>query len=167
MPAGYTLRTYRDGDAAAYVELMHGAGFETWTEAKAQRVFETMLPDGLFFIVHNATGALVATAAAQVRPREHHPLGGELGWVGTDCDHRGKGLGTIVCAAVTRRLLASDCATFYLLTDDLRLPAISVYLKLGWIPFLYLPEFEARWQAVCAGLGISYDSVETTTDPAG
>ena len=167
VPSGYTLRTYREGDKDAYIQLMRRAGFETWDELRAQRVFGTMLLAGLFFIVHDATGALVATAAAQVIPREHHPFGAELGWVASDPDHRGKGLGYIVCAAATRRLLAAHPPTMYLLTDDSRLPAIHVYLKLGWIPFLYLPEFEGRWRAVCRALRIPYESIETTTHPAG
>jgi mycothiol synthase len=167
VPSGYTLRTYRDGDQNAYIALMQRSGFEAWSDAKAQRVFETMLPAGLFFLVDHATGTLVATAAAQARAREHHPLGMELGWVASDPKHRGKGLGYIVCAAATRRLLAAHPATMYLLTDDSRLPAIHVYFKLGWIPFLYLPQFEERWRAVCNALGIAYESIKTTTDPAG
>ena len=167
VPAGYALRTYREGDREPYIQLMRRAGFETWDEARALRVFEKMLPEGLFFVVHDMTGGLVTTAAAQAIPREHHPTGAELGWVGADPDHRRKGLGYIVCAAVTRRMLATDHPTMYLLTDDSRLPAISVYLKLGWIPFLYLPDMEGRWRAVCAGLSMAYESIETTTEPAG
>ena len=169
VPAGHTLRACNqaDVDVQAYVALLRRAGFETWDEARAQRVFETLLPDGLFFIVQDATGSLVATATAQVIPYERHPAGAVLGWVAADPEHRGKGLGYIVCAAATRRLLAENPSTMYLLTDDLLLPAIHVYLKLGWIPFLYLPEMEARWRAIAAALGVPYESIETTIDPAG
>ena len=168
-PAGYALRARNQGDVdvQAYVTLLRTAGFETWDEAKAQRVFETMLPDGLFFAVHTGSGALAATAAAQVIPCPDHPCGAQLGWVAADPAHRGQGLGYLVCAAVTRRLLAERPASMYLLTDDVRLPAIHVYLKLGWIPFLCQPDMAERWRVVCAGLGVPFAELETTTDPAG
>ena len=40
----------------------------------------------------------------------------------------------------------------YLSTDDWRLPAIHVYLSLGWQPLIYAPDMEARWEAVFNGL---------------
>lgn len=167
VPAGYTMRAYREGDKDSYIRLMQRSGFETWDERKALRVFATMFPNGLFFVVHNASGALVATTAAQANPREHHPDGAELGWVGTDPDHRGKGLGYITCAVVTRMLHESRYPTLYLMTDTFRLPAVHIYLKLGWIPFLDLPDSEAAWRTVCADLGIAYESIETTLTPDG
>lgn len=65
-PGGFALGTCdrTDVDVQAYVALLRCAGFETWDETKARRVFETMLPGGLFFAVHAAIGALAATAAA-------------------------------------------------------------------------------------------------------
>jgi len=168
-PAGYVLRACNqaDVDVPAYVALLRCAGFETWDESKAQRVFDTMLPDGLFFAVHRASGALAATAAAQVIARPDHPCGAQLGWVAADPAHRGHGLGYLVCAAVTRRLLAERPGSMYLLTDDFRLPAIHVYLKLGWIPYLCQPDMAERWRTVCARLGVSFEALEMTTDPAG
>lgn len=167
LPTGYALRTFRKGDQAAYVRLMRRAGFETWSEDKAQGVLSTMHQDGLFFVVHEASGDLAATAAAQSRPNAWHPTGGELGWVGGDPEHRGKGLGAVVCAAATRRLLAADHGSLYLQTDDHRLPAIRIYLRLGWVPFLYHPDMAGRWFDVCAALGVPFESLPCTTDPAG
>ena len=163
-PAGYALRAcnQQDVDVQAYVALLRSAGFETWDETKAQRVFETMLPDGLFFAVHQDSGALAATAAAQIIPRDDHPCGAQLGWVAADPAHRGRGLGYLVCAAVTRRLLAERPATMYLLTDDFRLPAIRVYLKLGWVPYLCQPGMAERWRDVCLRLGIAYETLPST-----
>jgi len=45
----------------------------------------------------------------------------------------------------------------FLGTEDFRLAAISIYLKLGWRPFLYREEMEARWREVFAGLGWEFD----------
>jgi len=164
---GYSLRTYHEGDVAPYIELLRRAGFSNWDAAKAQAVLDTVHANGLFFVIHDATQTLVATAAAQNKARQFHPAGGELGWVAADPQHRGKGLGYAVCAAATRRLIEAGHPTLYLLTDDFRLPAIRVYLRLGWIPFLYTAEMEERWRAVCFGLGIEFADLDVTTSPAG
>jgi mycothiol synthase len=152
VPGGYSLRAYRQGDAGAYIGLMRRAGFSQWDESKAQRVFDTMYPGGVYFVVRSAGGALVATAAAQDQPHHVHPAGGEMGWVAADPDHRGQGLSYVVVSLATRRLLAEGHQDVYLRTDDARLPAIRVYLNLGFVPFLYLPDMARRWQAVCAAL---------------
>lgn len=167
LPVGYSMRTYREGDKDGYIQLLRNAGFDTWDETRFQDVVTTMHPQGLFFVIHDATQAMVATAAAQAKQRDYYPGGGELGWVGVHPDHRGQGLGYVVCTAVMRRLALTDHPFIYLLTDYHRLPAIHVYLKLGWIPFLYTPEVAGEWRAVCAALGVGYEDMETTIDPAG
>jgi mycothiol synthase len=107
----------------------------------------------LFFAVERATGVLVATALGTHRPAPLHPLGGELGWVAVRPEHRGRRLGTAVCAAATARLLSGSYRRIYLQTDDWRLPALLTYLRLGYVPFLYAAGMLSRWQAICEALG--------------
>jgi len=57
-----------------------------------------------------------------------------------------------VCAAVVRCFADAGCRRIYLKTDDWRLAAIKVYLKLGFEPFLFLPDMRERWEAVCERL---------------
>ena len=66
----------------------------------------------------------------------------------TDPAHTGKGLGTGVVSAATERLVAEGYGRAYLSTDDWRLSAISIYLKLGWKPLLFAPDMETRWLTV-------------------
>lgn len=149
---GYALRQYRPADLMPYIALMEKAGFGAWS---TQRVAETeygILPDGFFVIEHIATHALVASAVARHSASAQHPGGAELGWVATDPAHRGKGLGSAVCAAATNLMIQRGYQRIYLLTDDFRLPAIKVYLKLGYQPFLFAPDMEARWRAIRAQL---------------
>lgn len=150
--AGYTLRTYRPEDAEGMIALMHLAGFDGWSKESLQGTLKIILPDGLFFTVHQATGALTATAMATHNPLDIHPFGGELGWVAGDPQHAGKGLGTAVCAAVTERFLRAGYSRIYIRTDDWRLPAIKIYLKLGYLPFLFQSDMEQRWSSVCKEL---------------
>ncbi|MDI7275970.1 MAG: GNAT family N-acetyltransferase [Anaerolineae bacterium] len=164
IPEGYALRTYREGDLEAYVELMRKGGFDFWTAETAREQRQRQLPDGLFFAVHTATGHLAATAAAECLPPERAPIQGAIGWVAADPEHRGRGLGYAVCVAATRRLIAEGHRLVGLATDDHRLPAIHIYLKLGFVPWLYAPDMEGRWRALSQALGVAWESLGAVTD---
>ena len=154
MPEGYSLRAYRHGDNDAYIALMRQAGFDYWNSEHLNSVLQKALPEGIFFIIHNETGTLVATAVATHNPSSLHPEGGELGWVAGKQEHSGRGLGYIVCAAVTRQFIEAGYSDIYLKTDDFRLPAIKIYLKLGWIPFCYEEEMKKCWDIVISKLNV-------------
>lgn len=152
VPDGYLLRNLRPGEEAAYSALMEKAGFGGWSIEQVKRFMQRVLPGGFFVVEHLATGALVATAMANHAPSEQHPNAGVLDWVAADPDHKGRGLGRAVTAAVVRLLVERGYQDIYLLTDDWRLPALKTYLGLGWEPILLTPEMEARWQRVYAAL---------------
>ena len=156
VPDGYTLRTYQPGDEADFYKVMDLAGFKDWDDETLRPWLFKILPDGWFLIVHAASGEIVATAMANHNPQELHPFAGELGWVAAHPEHAGNGLGLAVCASVVQRLLKAGYRTLYLNTDDWRLPAIKIYLKLGFVPFLYAPDMAERWQGVCQQLGWAF-----------
>ena len=146
--AGYACRTYEPGDEQGYFRLMARAGFEGWNEEKLQPYLAKILPAGWFMAVHCSSRELVATAMATHNPAAWHPFGGELGWVAGAPSHAGHGLGKLVCAAVTVRFLRAGYRNIYLRTDDHRLPAIKVYLALGYLPFLCATDMRRRWTEV-------------------
>ena len=76
-----------------------------------------------------------------------------MGWVATDPEHRGRRLGMLVSAAATRRLVEAGYRRIYLMTDDARLSAIRIYLRLGYAPLFHAPDMAERWQAVLQQLG--------------
>jgi mycothiol synthase len=144
IPDGYRLRNLRAGEEEKYLALMRRVGFaEHWTVADVQRFMRNVLPGGFFVVEHIATGDLVATAMANHSPNEQHPNGGVLDWVAVDPAHQGQGLGKVVTAAVVRLLIQRGYQQIYLLTDDWRLPAIAIYLSLGWEPYIYNQEMQA------------------------
>ena len=49
LAAGYDLRFFRPGDEAAYLALMHAAGFDHFGEDELKHELEHVLPDGFFF----------------------------------------------------------------------------------------------------------------------
>ena len=148
----YELRFYQPGDETAWYNVMALAGFTGWNQERVDALLQSVLQDGWFLAYHRATGELVASAIACHQPHALHPFGGALNWVAGHPAHQGKGLGWSVCAAVTARLLRAGYKNIYLLTDDWRLPAVKIYLKLGYQPFLFAPDMQARWEAVCAQL---------------
>jgi mycothiol synthase len=153
IPKGYVLRQYRDGDEPAYTELMHKAGFTFWNHDSMTGLLGTVLPGGFFLIVHRASGKLVATSVATHKPIEGLPFSGELGWVAGDPEHKGKGLGLAVCSAVVGRYIEAGYRNIYLKTDDARLPAIKIYLKMGFEPWLFADGMKERWEVVTKKLG--------------
>lgn len=159
LPEGYFLRNYREGDKEPYIELMRLAGFTNWGEEHFRAVLNQALPRGIFFVIHEQSGEIVVTAFAAHNPLPGHPFGGELGWVGGDPAHKGRGLGYIVCAAVTKRLLEVGYDNIFIRTDDERLPALKTYLKLGWVPYLFAEDMEARWRKVCEKLEIDFNNI--------
>jgi mycothiol synthase len=160
---GYRLRTYRPGDEERYIQVMNLAGFATWSQNTLNDTLKACLPEGLFFAVHEASDLIVATAVAEHWPNALHPFGGQLGWVGCDPAHQGHALGYAVCAAVVRRFLRAEYTEIYLQTDDFRLAAVKTYLKLGFIPLLHAPDMEGRWQALCAKLGVDWETLGRRT----
>jgi mycothiol synthase len=111
----------------------------------------------------NASGKIVASAMGIHDPADPNPGGSELGWVAGDPAHAGRGLGRAVCAAVTKRLIESGYRDIYLLTDDWRIPALKLYLKMGYIPLLFTPEMAERWHLICVNLGWPYTPEEWQT----
>ena len=81
----------------------------------------------------------------QADPDELHNLAG-------DPAHVGRGLGMAVCTAVLQRFHRAGYHRVFLRTDDFRLPALKIYLKLGFLPLLYQEDMETRWETICQAL---------------
>ena len=101
-------------------------------------------PDRVFFVRHKRMD--VATATAQIETDG-------TGWihmVGTHPWYRGQGYGRLAVLAAMQRLKDMGFEKCYLSTDDFRLPAVAVYLSLGFAP-AFDPSDEPtarRWKAV-------------------
>jgi mycothiol synthase len=146
---GYHIRQFECRDTENYFNLFAMAGME---KPPLDYWEKHLLPDGFFVIEEKASGALVAACFASHHPSLRHPKAGNFGWLAVHPDHRGRRLGQSVSAAVTSRLIAGGYRRIYLETHDHRLPAIAIYLKMGWKPWLYLPEMEERWAAIYQAL---------------
>ena len=150
VPDGFYIRTYQnEADIPLYAELMRQAGFDSWTDDSARNSVAVSLPEGLFFVIEKSSGIFAATATAGTKVPEGFPdSDGQLGWVGCAPKFRGKKLGMIACQAALFCFRQHQYKNICLLTDDFRKPALSIYLRTGWIPQLELPGMKERWDAI-------------------
>jgi len=155
VPEGYVPRQFRAGDEVAYDDLFHLAFAD---EGRFSEILERTLDRGFFVIQHVASGELVSSCQAwRGSIMARHPEAGQTGWLVTDPSHAGKGLGTIVAACATNRLAEAGYKRPCLGTEDFRVAAISIYLKLGWVPYMYREDLVPRWQAIFAKLERGYE----------
>jgi mycothiol synthase len=166
IPLEYRLRGFRAGDEESYIALMHRAGFDSWNRDNLEAVLKNAVPDGIVFAEHEASAQIVATAMGWYRPSAIFPDAHELGWVAGDPSHRGKRLGQAVTVAATRVLLEHGARRIYLLTDDWRLPAIKVYLKVGYAPFCWNSDMRSRWRDVFIKSGLDMAGYPELLSPA-
>ena len=148
IPNGYKLRQYDTADEGDYIALAEKAGFRGWSGDTVGKHCESIIPRGFFVIEHEDSRRVVASAQAGHHPAPGLPHAGEVGWVIGDPEHRGRGLGRVVTAAVLRRFLEAGYENIYLRTDDWRLPAMKIYLDLGLEPRLGDDGMADRWEKV-------------------
>ena len=165
---GWTVRGMGEGEGAAWARICEGAGFFDSAEMGADERWQAAMgsdpgvkTENVFFAC-DPQGKPVATAAARLivgDEREKYPPTahglGYLHFVAALPQSRGVGAGAAVTAAVLRRFEELGLPDCILTTDDFRLPAIKIYLNLGWLPVLNGPDMRERWERVLAQLGIA------------
>lgn len=143
------MRTYREGDAEAWCQIMSRSMGTEWTverffsQVHDKSVFRA---DGLFFATRDDYP--VASACAWWLPEEDGPDIGVVHMVATDPDHRHRGLGRAVSLSVVHfmsRLKMKECV---LTTYAARPTAIRLYLSLGFEPVFDSPEAQAIWKQI-------------------
>lgn len=148
---GYALRGYVSGGEEGLLDLMHTVGFfrDEGLERMEAYLAEPERREGTRVAVFG--GDVVAVAFASRHSLD--PKVGGLDFVACHPEHRGKGLGRAVCAAVLKYLVDRGYGRITLSTDDWRLPAIKVYLSLGFSPEMCREDMPGRWEAVRKKLG--------------
>ncbi len=148
---GYQLTSYSPGREAEWIGLFNASEeFGVWDPQKLQQKLLCGLISG-GGVLAAAGNELVATASACQWPR-FLPMA-VLEYVVVHPRFRGQGLGRLTVAEAMRCASAAGYPGMVLETDDFRLPAIRVYLKLGFKPDTHaLPETEERWSRVLAQL---------------
>lgn len=160
---GYVLRQVSLEDRHSYDQTFATA-FED--SSPFGDLMKHMLPDGFFVVEHLPTGTVVAASTAAIYEKSQHPDGHSLQWVVAHSNHRGTGAGQATVAAATQVLANHAPMYSYLSTDDFRIPAISIYLKLGWKPLLYEEGQIDRWKRVFGVLDMTFNENDWPRTPA-
>ena len=151
LPDGYTLRAYRVGDERSWVRLLNLAGFITWDLQRIQKYLaDAERGEGSRVV---AKGGTIVSATFASRARWNDRQVGVLDFVASHPEHRRRGLSRAVCTAVLGFMVAAGYPEVILDTDDWRLPAIELYLSLGFEPVMRREDMPARWDVVMEKLG--------------
>lgn len=155
LASGYHLRSYKEGDEEGWCRVLNAhADLGRWDLERVRGELEgALVRQGQQFVL--AGEEIVAAAGVYGRQRPEGEAW-EIGWVATRPEHRGKGLGGQVTAAAVTVALRQPQRHIFLLTDDARLPALKVYLKLGFTPDFRHPSYPERWRRIFGALGDGY-----------
>ena len=148
LPGEYTLREYRPGDEDTWIPLVNMGQFSSvWDLAKFEDYMAQHERKEGSRVVVDSMGVVAATFAS-VQEGDHHT--GRLDFVVSHPDQRGHGLGRVVCTEVARYLIGRGYSRIILFTDDWRLPAINLYLSMGFEPQTNSEDegMSKRWDAV-------------------
>lgn len=149
VPAGYALRRCRASDSAGIARVLDACGFKGWTSGRvADYVAEPERGQGSR-VVACGPRIVASTFASWQEPGRC----GVLDYVACHPDHRRRGLGRAVCCGVLEFFARRGYESVTLLTDDVRLAAIALYLALGFAPDVTHEGVAERWQKVMRRLG--------------
>jgi mycothiol synthase len=146
---GYELRMASgDSDDQALATVLTAAFGETWSVERVRSAL-TRAPDVPQVYVATWHGEVVATASCLVQP-ERIPGCGWVHWVGAEPGHAGAGLGTVLVLRLLEDFRERGFGEARLHTDDFRVPAITTYLRCGFLPVLTVEgeDHRGRWSAV-------------------
>jgi mycothiol synthase len=151
-PPGYEIRTYREGDEAAWAEIINNSLGSGWDAGRCRRELTDrpqFRSEGLFFATYE--GKPVGTACAWTQlPGETEV--GYIHMVGVIPEHQGRRLGYALCLSALRFFRENGFQYAELHTDDFRLPAMKTYLNLGFEPVYIDDSHRIRWKAVFENL---------------
>lgn len=150
LPAPLCVRRAHVEEAGALAALLGRAyRTETWDVAGTERELfgDATVRATLVVAVERR---LIATASLQVHP--HAPECGWLRWVATDEHRRREGLARALVINVLMTAEQEGCREARLHTETDRLPAIALYLQLGFQPLVRTDSEREAWEQVIRSL---------------
>ncbi len=160
--AGYSVRVLEPSLNDWWINI-HSKAVPSFGRDRLTRWLESYrkisLPEGILVATSDDTGKPVATAGSISNSKNGmFPNGGQLAWVATNPEHQKKGLASWLCSLATLRLQNDGYKLIFVVTGDDMPAAISVYKQLGYIPYLYATDQEARWKVICEQTGILFEA---------
>lgn len=143
LPEGMTLHTHRDGDEASWEDIIESAFGKRYDFGLLDRLGDYK-PEHVIYVEKDGKNIATATAVEN----QTYPGEGWFRMIGTHADARGLGAGRLVCLAALHSLRDRGYKSVVLSTDDYRIPALKLYLSLGFEPVYSHESHKARWEKV-------------------
>ncbi len=148
LPEGFTLHTHAEGSEAIWEDIIERSFGTHFSFDKCIRGGGGYRPEYVLYISRNGIDIATATAVE----KDTFPGEGWFRMIGTVPEARGSGAGRLVMTAALYSLAARGFKSTVLSTDDFRLPAISIYLSLGFEPLYTHESHNERWKKVFSEL---------------
>jgi len=135
LPPGFALRRYEPGDEKTWAAIHEATGvYDPIPSDLFNREFggaPEQLPERQLFVTAD-DGAAVATSTAWFDPDSPAPSRGRVHWVAVVPEAQRLGLGSALVWQTCQRLAELGHHGAYLTTGAENLPAIRVYLRMGF-----------------------------------
>jgi len=155
LPATCAIRGYRLGDERTWTDVQLAAEKQLQIEAGLfRREFgadEGELERRQLFLC-DGSGRAIGTATAWYDNSYRGRRCGRVHWVAIVPEAQGRGLAKPLLAATLRRLAELGHQRAVLGTHSYRLPAISLYLKFGFVPDAHTPAEAEAWRRIAGRL---------------
>jgi len=139
LPPSFTIRYYHAGDAETWVAIQREADpHHVINRGLFEREFggdESALSRRQCFLC-NTTGQAIGTATAWFNDNYDGRPCGRVHWLAIVPGSQGRGLAKPLLSAVCNRLRELGHSRTYLITETVRIPAIRLYLKFGFVPVI-------------------------------
>lgn len=154
IPDGFELRAIKADERQQWEELCAGIFNQECSFAINIEGRVGYIEDGVFVIVDKLDGDKVVATGTTFCPQQDTDEFCHLEYIAACPECSGKGLGREITAATLRRLRDGGVSVARLSTWDFCLPAIKIYLDLGFAPDLTVDEtMPSRWESIYAALG--------------
>lgn len=159
LPEGYSFRMFKPGDETIWVELQSKA--DIYTHIDLNLFFREFVKSReelnrrMVFLCH--LDRVVGTATAWADDISGNPEVGRLHWVAIIPEYQGRGLSKPLLAFTLSLFPGLGYTSAFLLTNLVRFPAISLYLKVGFQPEVRNKEEKKAWTIIRRKTGNQQD----------
>ncbi len=144
LKAGYGIHTHIEGQEKIWEDIIESAFNHRYIFKDFHEKLGGYKPEYIYYVTKD--GKEISTAMGTESP--NFPGEGWFRMIAAVPEARGTGAGKLVCQAIMHSLAARGYKSIVLSTDDDRLPAIGMYLSLGFEPIIFDEEHEQRWAKV-------------------
>jgi GNAT superfamily N-acetyltransferase len=157
LPKPFSFRWYQDGDRTTWEDIQQRC--EADPRPFPKDLFDrgygmdfAALPNRMVFLLDEQKQP-IGTATAWLDENFDGKLYGRIHWVAMLPEHQGRGLAKPLMSITCARLRELGHQRACLRTSTGRIPAIHLYRKFGFVPFIRNAEEAADWNAVPVQFG--------------